>query len=265
MNNNKFYLLVKKELTDNRKPLLLALTGILGTFILLGAFLGWTRALIEVEIVLYILLGTILLSIGASLAFSNMKTKEGRINTLMLPVPILQKFFIRWIAAIPLLLAVVIFGMLLGDWVRIIVLGLTDKFSQYKIGFELSDDYVNQKMKIFEYIITKLNNDFEPVFFIFITAVLSAITVQAVYFLGSILWPKLSFIKTWAVTQVLQIVLGIGIVFSVESHLFVGLFSSFSFTGFMIIYILFAVFFCVALYWLAYLRFKRSQVIYKLF
>lgn len=248
--NNTFTVLLKKEFIDNRRSLLLGLTGILVSYILLGIFIGNTMQSesTEVEIILFLFMGAIIIIIGASLAFSNMKTKEDRINTLMIPAPMSQKFIIRWLATVPMLLLIVLVASLLGDWARVVTSSINGK------------DTVN--------LITYIGNCYsieEEVNKVFICAAVTALLCQqAIYFLGSILWPKLSFIKTLAAIQILQFLLAIlffcvrwGFSFSSDWNIGVD--------GLTWIVYTFDLLFCSIIYWLAYVRFKRSQVIYKLF
>ncbi len=260
MDNNTFGLLVKKELVDNRKPLLLGLTGIWATYILLGAFLGYVKSMVPVEIFLFCFFGGMILTIGASLAFNNMKSKEGRINTLMLPAPVSQKFIVRWLAAVPILLIVVLLGCLMGDWARIIVYKFVIRMGDFTPAYNSA--YVNTTM--WSFIANNYKDDPEAISIMLNCGFWGALCSQAIYFLGSVIWPKLSFIKTWAATQVL------GVIFSMFFVPFLmnlkrDFIYDVSYAGVMWIINSLGVVFCVVLYWLSYVRFTRSQVIYKLF
>lgn len=261
---NTLSLLIKKELTDNRKPILLGIAGIWGTFILLGGFLGYTGTIIPVELFLFLFFSGMVLSIGASLAFSNMKTKEGRINTLMLPATVKQKFLVRWLGAVPLLFAVVLIGCFLGDWARLGMFRIMTHLQYFSIDLDphLSLD---RSLSAIAYISINLAEDPQPISFLITSVILGASLAQALYFLGAILWPKLSFIKTWAATQALQILGAIILVMCTKLKVPNFNSSDISFEGFMCFYIIFGLLICGGLYWLSYVRFRRSQVIYKLF
>lgn len=259
MNQNTFTLLIKKELVDNRKPLLLGLTGIWATYILLGAFLGYVQSYLATEIFLFSFFGGLLVSIGASLAFNNMKTKEVRISSIMLPATPFQKFILRWIAAIPLMIAVVIIGFLLGDWARLIVFRIVKAVDDmHNIGA------LPANVSIISFIREELLTDYESIIFI-ICGVLSVILCsQSLYFLGAILWPKLSFIKSWAAMQVLGVMAAI-VLGTINMNFSLSVAEKISFSAVMWTLNSFTFLFCISIYWLAYLRFRRSQVIYKLF
>ena len=245
MNCNIFSLLLKKEWADNRKPLLLGVLVVWGTFILMGGFLGSIPTGAGTAIFLFTFFAGLAVSVGSSLAFSNMKTKEGRINALMLPASSSQKYMVRWLAAVPGLLIVVIIGFFLGDLSRVLV----EKINHF-LGISM--------WQWIQATVGDHNNEFR---FLFTAVSGTLLCSQACYFLGAIVWPKHSFIKTLATLQVLQVVIGIVLVgcrFDIP-HSMID-----SMDG--LIYISWAciMLFCIGIYWLAYLRFRRSEVIYKL-
>lgn len=260
MDTKTFTLLVKKELVDNRKPLMLGLTGIWATYILLGAFLGYVKSMVPVELFLFFFFGGMILTIGASLAFNNMKSKEGRINTIMLPATVSQKFIVRWIATVPLLMTVVLLGVLLGDWARIIVYKIVLHMSDYTPAYDSA--YVDTTALAF--IASNYRHEPEGIGIMITCGVWGALCSQAIYFLGAVVWPKLSFIKTWAATQVLGVILSLFCV-PFLMHLKLDFAFDLSYAGVVWIINILGLAFCVALYWLSFERFKRSEVIYKLF
>lgn len=247
MNTNNFSLLVKKEWADNRKPLLLGMLVIWGTFVLMGGFLGSLPTGAGTECFIFFFFSGLALSIGASMAFSSMKTKEGRINVLMLPATAFQKYLVRWLATVPLLLIVVVIGIVLGDAARVLVEKMNDFSAVSMHRFFLSFNYGKNHEEI-----------------AFLVTMVGAVMLcsQACYFLGAIVWPKHAFIKTLATMQVLQILFGFLLVMCDfnRNTLFID-----SLTGLLWSIWIFTLVFCVVVYWLAYVRFCRSQVIYKLF
>lgn len=260
MNTNIFTLLVRKELVDNRKPLMLGLIGAWATYVLTGGFLGYAQVQVSVELFIFCFFSTMIMAVGASLAFNNMKTKEGRINALMLPAPISHKFAVRWLAAVPLLLLVVILGCLFGDWVRLAVYKLLVVPVEEPVW---NSSYTTPNISAISYIILNFNEEPQAIWMIINIVLTSALCSQAAYFLGGIVWPRLSFIKTWALLQVLALVAATVMVsisfrlreFAVDLE-YVPCVVLLNCVGLIV---------CVGLYWLAYERFKRSQVIYKLF
>lgn len=259
MKTDTFSLLIKKELVDNRKPLLLGLIGIWATYILLGAFLGSIQMVVAAEIFIFLFFGGMIITIGASLTFNNMKTKEGRISALMVPATTSQKFMVRWIAAVPILLAVVFLGCLFGDWTRVIIYTLR--------GYEPSYSVYSADMTIFSFLGDQLTHNWEATSFLMCCVIVTMLCSQALYFLGAIVWPKLSFIKTWASLQVLGVLFGIILVVLDVNHVMQlnPRFYDVSFNSILVTMYVVGGLFCTGVYWLAYIRFKRSQVIYKLF
>lgn len=244
---NNFTLLLKKEFIDNRKPMLIGLVGILATYILSGILFGLMEGFgIVAELVAFSFITSMVVTIVASLTFSNMKTKEGRINTLMIPATSFQKFIIRWIATVPLMLIVVGVSCFLGDFARLIV--------------ERMNHYSNPDYDTISKVFQKFYN--EEWGLLGSITIMSLMVSQSIYFLGSILWPKLSFIKTMAVMQVLQLLFTIGLMaidFNIilEPIKLLHNLSTASYIGGTVV--------SLALYVAAYWRFRNSEVVYKLF
>ena len=246
MESNIFSQLIKKEWADNRKPLLLGVLVVWGTFILMGGFLGSIPTGAGTAIFLFTFFAGLAVSVGSSMAFSNMKSKEGRINALMLPASVSQKYMVRWLAAVPGLLIVVVIGFLLGDLTRILVERIND-FSGISICRWIQGNVGNH------------NDEFR---FLFTAVAGTILCAQACYFLGAIVWPKHSFIKTLATLQVLQVVMGI-VAVTCRFHFDTTLIDSPD-VLISLSWVFIAVV-CTSVYWLAYVRFRRSEVIYKLF
>lgn len=245
---------VKFEFVQNRKPLLLSVVCIWAIYILIGILMGCRHnGGGEGETVMFSLCAQIISCIVASMAFVNMKTKEERIFSIMIPASVEVKYFTRWLAVVPVLFGILVVGFYLGDIARIAAFYFT------------SSDPMNYPnyMKIFnpwsEFKPTGVLNSGLLSGFLFATFFLT----QAVYFFGAILWPKLSFIKTFAALYVLQTILGLALMW---------IFKAFSFTlslqvvdnllwGIVVILIVIT----LLLYYLTYVWFRKSQVVYKLF
>lgn len=141
------------------------------------------------------------LTIVGSLTFSSMSSKKGRITTLMVPASIFEKYLLRFLVYIiggTLLLAI---GVMLGMAIlQLSVGGLSISFESFK-EFISQGDHVVLGCAII---------------------VLMVIFGNSLYALGSSIWPKLSWIKTWIVVAVLEWVVALPMMF--------GLFSGFDFT-----------------------------------
>lgn len=243
-----FGFLLKKEATDRRKSLLLSLCGILGAYIISGMLMG----LIGTgggngETALFYFFTLLAGCVAGSLMFAEMKTKQGRIAILMLPAPVWQKFLVRWIAVVPLLLVVCIAGFYLGDIFRLITGKLADVYTSE-----------TEILSPFKYMFALEGNELPAL------TIGSYLFTQSLYILGSILWPKLSFIKTFGAIYAVELILTMGILGSFR--LFVGhvnfdwLPDNSEWILITLTYILTAL--C---YWLAYRRFRDSEVAYHLF
>lgn len=250
--NNTFWMLLKKEATDNHKPILLGLIGIWGLFLLSGIFAGMIADVgLIVEIPCFMILSSFVSTIGASLAFSSMKTKEGRISALMLPASRFEKFFVRWLATVPCLIIVIALGWLFGDLVR--------------IGVERMNNFEGPSFwSLLEQTLGRTGDSkMEWNFFVTI-CITSFLVTQAFYFFGAILWPRLSFIKTMAALQILQLVL---VIFMLVTDLRPFNLNNIDETSdaFQIIIWIISAVLCIGIYWLSYWWYSRSQVVYKLF
>ena len=249
-------LTAKKEFIDNRKAILLAIGSCLGLCILLGAFLGnFNLGGGPKEVFMFVFMFGIISTIAGSLTFSNMKTKESRIATLMLPAAPFYKFFVRWLAVVPGLFLILILGFYLGDYVRIFV------------NWIMSDGHMPDSYGKVTDIWGILSIETGSTGYLILTLILSGYFFsQAIYILGSILWPKLSYIKTLFILWALQMIAGTAgmtfnhfvkppysLPFSIDVESFLW-----GVAGLIIIL-------TVCLYALTYIRFKHSQVVYKLF
>lgn len=166
----------------------------------------------------------------------------------MLPATIAQKFFVRWFATVPLFLVVLSLGLLLGEVARELV--------EYING--------NSVTSVFEYLEQAKHVHYDEMALITCLILSGILCTQAAYFLGSILWPKLSFIKTLAAMQIIQLIFGF-FLFLVPWRIWKIIDLDIELNGILWFSYIFDVIFCVVMYWLAYMRFKKSQVIYKLF
>lgn len=250
---SNFVIEIKKELTFNKKAISICLGGIFGTYIVLGAFLGYNHwgggsDEIVVDLILALLFGTII----ASWAFSDMKTKEERIFSLMTPSGVFSKFLIKWLTYIPVLFALLIAAIYIGDLARIAVFKISETDASL---FPRYQEVINPWSFIIK--------SFEPYGGMMLCLAISIyFFYQAIYFLGAVVWPKLSFLKTFIAIEVIQTIVSILAlvvfkIFHLRMHL----------NDPELCWVWFAVniILTFALYALTYYRYARSQVVYKLF
>ena len=124
--------------------------------------------------------------LGTSFAFKTMKGKTGRITMLMTPVTAFEKFFFRWLIYVLVLPLLILLSIWLADYTRVFVysaiypempfIEVTDFkhfVDQGDGGYSLCHSWVDGSLLI-----------------------LLNVYIQSFFLLGSIIWPKNSFIKT---------------------------------------------------------------------
>lgn len=132
---------------------------------------------------LYMVLAAFTLIIAASNAMDWMGTRNQRINTLMVPATQLEKYAARF--TIYIIGSTIVFNLLfiLADFIRI---GVTP------LMCDTQWDGIHSILKIFNHV--EDPDRTSHTISIFIASVI--ICLQALYLLGSTIWPKNSFIKT---------------------------------------------------------------------
>lgn len=254
---NTFMLTLRKEVIEYRKVLMIGIGSCWGLCMLLGAFLG----LFKMggggrEVYFFLFMFSLIAGIIGSLTFSNMKTKTGRISTILLPSTALEKFLVRWLAVVPGLLIVLILGFYIGDVSRIIVSWIdgAEMGSRY---YRIIDIWTIIMRSFGESSVSVMTSCFLICCFFF---------SQALYIYGAILWPKLSYIKTVLALWVLEITLGPAIIFTLKHFGFsLNMLTKAQALSLLWIACTLLIVLTLILYFLTYLRFKNSQVIYKLF
>lgn len=250
---SNFWKLVKKEVIENRKDLILTIISVVCFFIFIGALLGINeRGGGFTEIFLFLFTAGILSYATSSKMFSDMKTKESRISTLMLPASVFEKFIVRWIAAVPLMFLLLFASFYVMDLSRVVayILYTEDGMRQ---------EHFTRIINLFTFI---GNNKIQDGALIGGFILASYFFSQSIFLFGAILWPKLSFIKTVAALWVIQIVLGLLLYFLDHTiTIRVQLSERELFTSLICIETVLT----LGLYYLTYHRFRNSQVAYKLF
>lgn len=199
---------------------------------------------------MYLALSMWLLCIGltvfGSLTFSNLSSKRKRISSLMVPASRSEKFLLR-------VLIYFIGGTIL------LVIGLFVGLAVCQIAFGGGSASLNS---VFEF----LDSEFSGC--LTIALILLALFGNSLYALGSSLWPKLSWIKTWVIVMVIQWALTALLMILAAAHINWDAFFSLFFTldkdniwiliwsGIGILAIL-----NILCWGFAWLRFKNTQII----
>lgn len=182
------------------------------------------------------------LTVLGSLTFNNMSSKRKRISSLMIPASQSEKFALRFIIFLIAGSLTLIIGFLIGLCICQIV------FGGGWIAFK--------ELGIF------LNREFSGT--IIAAFILLALLGNSIYTLGSALWPKLSWIKTWVILMIIQ---WIGtIMMIIISSADISWYSFFTFwhdhisllkwTGLSLLIVL-----NIACWVLSWIRFRNTQII----
>lgn len=143
---------------------------------------------------------SIVYTVFGSLTFSSLSNKKQRISTFMFPASLSEKFFLRML--------VYFFG---GTLTLLIGCALAILIAQFTFAGSAFIDILKDWNHIWD----------GESFYITMLGCISVFLGNAIYTLGSSLWPKLSWIKTWLVVMVIQWIGGI--------FLIIGLFSGIDF------------------------------------
>ena len=196
--------------------------------------------------------------LSASFTMEKMKTKTSRTSMLMVPATPFEKFFSRWFVFTVVFLVIFLISYKLADYTRFIIYSLAyPEEKDFIIPVDLSH-LVGERKTYYTLCRTGLQ----------FGALLSAyFFVQSLYVLGSSIWPKNSFLKTFASGTVIAIVYFLLAVFMSKMFLENGnYYSENVFTGMsedtaMSIMIVVGIFFTLMNWTLAYLRFKESEIV----
>ena len=199
--------------------------------------------------------------LSASLLMEKMKNKTSRLSALMVPATPFEKFFSRWLVSTIVFLVVFLIAFKLADYTRVSIYSLIyPEVKEVILPVNLGD-LVGSGKRWFLF-----NETYELIFVLSIYCF-----IQSLFVLGSSVWPKNSFLKTFvAVTIIVLIYVVVGI--AVGNMLFNGshnrdcsyIFSSITeqqaFNLASIAFVLFALVNCT----LAYFRFKESEIIQRM-
>ncbi len=182
------------------------------------------------------------ITVLGSLTFSNFSTKRQRISSLMIPASRIEKFALRFFIYFVAGTLMLIIGVLIG--LGISQLAYSGGIYALENFFSFIDNTFSSTIITFLILVTLLGN--------------------SIYALGSAMWPKLSWIKTWIVMMILE---WIGVIFlTFISTTNISWYSFFTFwdghlsllkwTGISILLIL-----NIACWIVAWFRFRNTQII----
>lgn len=175
---NRFCMTARKMLIENRKTLLIAVGGYLGAMIAIGFWFGWMGMTPSASaFTVYFLIAGLSCSVAASLMFSDMKTKEGRIAVLMSPARACDKFWVRMLAVLP--------GMFI-----LAIAGWYAYSLAIKVSYGIFEDIW---LPLFNPLTLLMGPQKELAFCSFLGVFMFN---ESLFILGAILWPRKSFLKT---------------------------------------------------------------------
>lgn len=186
--DNRFMMMCGKIATEQRRTLLVTAGGFLGLCVILGLWSGFFGgAPAAGNFVFYIVLSWIACSVVASRMMGEITRKEGRTALLMTPARAADKFVPRLIIVLPGMVLLCALGYLVYGYSDILMMG---------IRFDIWPDLYNPFANWTENDTTTLGSMLA--FFLL---------NESLFIFGSVMWPKKSFLKTFCLIALLQILL----------------------------------------------------------
>ena len=198
--------------------------------------------------------------LSGSLTMEKMKSKTNRLSALMTPATPFEKFFSRWLVSTVVLLVVFFITFELADYTRVLVYSLIYPDVKEVILPVNLGDLVGSGKRWYLF-----HKTYE------LTLVLSIYCfVQSLFVLGSSVWPKNSFLKTFvSVTIIVLIYVLVGMLvgdmlFSGSSKDYGYIFSSITKEQVTVMVTVGFMLFAFVNWTLAYFRFKESEIVQRM-
>ena len=193
--------------------------------------------------------------LSASFTMEKMKTKTSRTSMLMIPATPFEKFFSRWFVFTVVYLVVFLICYKLADYTRFTIYSLAYPEKDFIAPVDLSHLVGDEKY----YTLCRRGLQFGAL-------ISGYFFVQSLFVLGSSIWPKNSFLKTFALGTIIGIIYFL-VAALVSRMLLEG--SNKHYSGgvlesqevVMWIMIVAGIFFALVNWVLAYFRFKESEII----
>lgn len=139
--------------------------------------------------------------LSASFCMERMKTKTSRTAMLLLPATMFEKFLLRWLFCVIGFLVVYFVAFQLADWTRVLIYMIKYPEMDFIAPVSLMEQMVGPA----DHWVVFYNSSF------FLLAVSFYFFVQSCFVLGSSIWPKNAFLKTFvsgAIVVVCYLLLG---------------------------------------------------------
>ena len=244
----RYTALLKTYLAENGKTLGLYTAALIGVSVLVGAFIGYNfaperftyeRRVSVVMMSMYITFAySFCFSISASLMFSSLQTRASRISTFMLPASMLEKYLVRLTVYLFVFAICFIIAMLCGEGVRLLASpeGTMSVFEGYHYVFEqIRHEELTTRFALY--------------------SVGSMFAGHGLYTLGSALWPKHSFFKTFVASIVISVIF----VTIMPSDFINRILHDIIFEGWTSVVVVYI--WAIVLYVLAWWRFSTTQIV----
>lgn len=193
--------------------------------------------------------------LSASFTMEKMKTKTSRTSMLMIPATPFEKFFSRWFVFTVVYLVVFLICYKLADYTRFAVYSLAYPEKDFITPVDLSHLVGDEKY----YTLCRRGLEFGAL-------ISGYFFVQSLFVLGSSIWPKNSFLKTFASGTIIGIVYFLvaalvsrGLLEGSNKHYSGGVLESQEVVMWIVIGV--GIFFALVNWTLAYFRFKESEII----
>ncbi|WP_321333176.1 hypothetical protein [uncultured Bacteroides sp.] len=266
-NVRRFTTLCRKEMVESWKVNVLRMILLYGFMSIVFLFIGFNTydsyavsGMMEDSVAYSSLIGFVWFlwifgCLSASLTMERMKTKTSRLSVLMIPATPFEKFFSRWVVFTLVFMVVFLIAFLLADYTRVLVCSLS--FPDVKVIAPTNLKYLLTDGTN-HYCIYRSSSQF-------LLIVSGYFFLQSCFVLGSSIWPKNSFLKTF-VAGILLIIVYLTVGASVAKMFFTDrLLFNFNLdvskgiaahitSAFLLFFVLFN--------WvLAYFRFKEAEII----
>lgn len=205
----RFGLLIKRDVRQNWRKILLSLGGLLGALIIIGLFYAVTNCqgaadfdserirhigerMALTEVIFFTVIMFFAGAYVASTAFKSFSSAPEALSSMMIPASQFEKFMVKWLVAVPCFFIIYVVFAMFADWVRV-------AFIEMHYHIEVSTFDWNQLFFHSEEIAFKQFS---------LVGIMAFLWVQSFFLLGSIVWPRVSYMKTFVTLFALGLIYG---------------------------------------------------------
>lgn len=217
-NWKRFVATLRKEVVENRRTILFSIIGMYALLTIIMILGNWaTDTPAEIAIILdqripqlfVFMILTFVVIFMSSMAFKGLTTKPGRTSLLMSPSSSLEKYLVNALIYVVTMFVLFFACAQLADLTRIAVLKpFEDKNFVVPGPINFLDTFTFTKSSV---------RTADATYWMSIAMFVGTIANAAIYFLGSVVWPRMSLLKTFVAIFAIQSVLMI--LFMVIIHL----------------------------------------------